>query len=101
MVLTLLENKTSENEDVKFLENISFNDRSLVAYYDPSIKTYVIILFHVSEQPNEVSKKSPYSTWGYATRVSGGIYNAKEAAEVVGFFLKDLLDENYWWEFDK
>ena len=82
----------------KLLEQISINERSLVASYDCNEKTINLVLFNLTEQPNKISKSAPKSTWGYATHFVDKMMTEKEAAEVVGLYLKDIENENFWWE---
>lgn len=91
-------NPIKEDEGWKLLEEISINDRTLIAWYNPNDGIISLILAHLDEQPNELSRKSPYTTWGYITHFVTAMYTCKEAAEVVGLYLKDLEGENYWWE---
>ena len=88
----------SEEEGWKLLEEITINDRSLVCWYSPSNNVISLSLFHLTDQPNELSKKSPYTTWGYVTHMETNMATPKEAAEVVGLYLKDIENENIWWE---
>jgi hypothetical protein len=92
--------KLIDGGDLVLIEQVSFNDRSLVAWYDSSTRLYALAMFHVDEKVNKVAKHSPYTTWGYVTRVSDGMTSAQEASEVIGHFMKDMLAENYWWEND-
>jgi hypothetical protein len=86
--------------EYKLLENISINDRSLICWYNGDDKTYNISIFHLTDQPNSISKKSPLTTWGYCTFSICDIESVIEAAEVVGLYLQDMEKANYWWETD-
>jgi hypothetical protein len=90
----------SNNEDDgwKLLEQVSINDRSLVCWYNPNDGVISLSLFHLTEQPNEISKRSPYTTWGFVTGMVSGMYTEREAAEVVSLYLQDIERENFWWE---
>ena len=91
----------SEDEGWKLLEQITINDRTLICWYNPDDKIISLSLFHLTEQPNEISKKSPYTTWGYVTYLTTNMMSVSEAAEVVSLYLKDIENENAWWEIDK
>lgn len=82
----------------KILEQVSINDRTLLVWINPNDSIISMMLGHISERPNVLSLKSPYTTWGYITHIVSNISSTKEAAEVAGFYLKDLEQENYWWE---
>jgi hypothetical protein len=90
----------SEDKGWKLLEQITINDRSLICWYNPNDGVISLSLFHLTDQPNELSKKSPYSTWGYVTYLVTNMMTSVEAAEVVGLYLKDIENENAWWEKD-
>jgi hypothetical protein len=86
------------NKGWKLLEQKSINDRTIVVWYNPQEAVISLIIFHLTDQPNEFSKQSPYSTWGWATYYTSQMYTEKEAAEVVSLFLQDMESDNYWWE---
>lgn len=86
------------NSKTKIIEDLSFNGRSILAAYMEEYKSYVIILFHISEQPNEASKHSLYSTWGYGTAGIGNISTREELDELTKMYIDDMLAENFWWE---
>ena len=87
-----------EDSERKLLEQVTINERSLVAWYEVDTESISLMLFHYDEQPNALSKLSPYTTWGYLTRAEEKMMTEKEAAEVVGLYLKDMEQENFWWE---
>lgn len=93
-----IDNPIDADGDFKLLENRSINDRSLICWYNIVDKTYNLSIFHISEQPNELSKRSPYTTWGYMTYAASDMATATEAAEVVGLYLQDIESDNCWWE---
>lgn len=89
----------SNNDDGwRLLEQVTFNDRTLLCWYNADNSTIGLFLFNAFDRPNEMSKKSPESTYGYVTHSVSSIYTEKEAAEVVGLYLKDLENDNIWWE---
>lgn len=83
------------------LEEKTINDRTLLCYYNAVAQEIQLVLFHLTDQPNKLSQRAPYSNWGYATHLEGRISTEKEAAEVVGLYLKDMENDNAWWEIDK
>lgn len=87
-----------EEDGWKLLEERTFNDRTLIAWYNPNDSVISLIITHLCEQPNELSMRSPYTTWGYVTHFTTAMYTIKEAAEVVSLYLQDMEKENYWWE---
>lgn len=91
-------NPIEENNGWKLLEQFTSNDRTVVAWYNPENTTISLMIFHLTDQPNWLSQKSPYTTWGYLTHAVSKMYTCQEAAKVVGLYLKDLEAENYWWE---
>ena len=93
-----INNPIDENPERILLEKITINERSLVAWYEVESKSISLMLFHYDEQPNALSKLSPYTTWGYLTRAEEKMMSEAEAAEVVGLYLKDIENENFWWE---
>lgn len=92
-------NNPFDNQDGwKLLEERTFNDRTLIAWYNPNDSVISLIITHLLEQPNELSKRSPYTTWGYVTHMVSGMYTCEEASEVVSLYLQDIENENAWWE---
>lgn len=91
-------NNINEENGWKLLEEKSINDRTLICWHNPNDNIISLVLFNLTEQPNALSQRSPYSNWGYVTYMVTNMYTPKEAAEVVGLYLKDMEKENYWWE---
>ena len=91
-------NPIDEQDGWKLLENYTFNDRTLIAWYNDDNGVISLILTHYDEQPNELSKRSPYTTWGYVTHMVSQMYTCEEAADVVSLYMKDMESESYWWE---
>ena len=92
-------NKPLDEEDGwKLLEKFTFNDRTLIAWYCPNDSIISLIIANLLDQPNELSKKSPYTTWGYVTHTVSEMYNCEEAANVVSLYMKDMENEIFWWE---
>ena len=85
----------------KLLEERTISDRTLIAWYNPNEKVISLIICHISEQPNQLSRKSPYSNWGYVTHFVTRMHTPKEAAEVVSLYLQDMENDRCWWEKDK
>ena len=88
-------------DSIRLVEEMSFNDRTIVTWFDMYTKKFQFALFHISDQPNTPSKASPYSMWGFTTFVSQQIEDPKEMAEVTALFVTDLLAEDFWWEDDE
>lgn len=91
-------NPIDEEDGWKLLEERTFNDRTIIVWYNPNNNIINLLITHLFEQPNELSKRSPYTTWGYVTHFETGMYTCKEAAEVVSLYLQDMEKEQYWWE---
>jgi hypothetical protein len=91
-------NPIDEQDGWKLLEEFTFNDRTLVAWYNDDTSNISLILTHLTDQPNELSKRSPYTTWGYVTWMVSEMKTCQEAAEVVSLYLQDIEKENWWWE---
>lgn len=87
-----------ETNKSRLLEEKTINDRSLVCWYEEDTKQAKFMIFHLTDQPNEISKKSPYTNWGYLTLLITGIYTLQEAAQVVSLYLQDMEKDNCWWE---
>lgn len=86
------------NDDWKLLEWITINDITLLCYYNGDLKQSGICIFNLEEQLTELATKSPYSTWGYCEYAIFNLHTLKEAAEVYGLYLKDLQNNNLWWQ---
>lgn len=93
-------NPIDEEDGWKLLEGVTINDRSLIAYYNPNDNIISLVIFHLTEQPNELSKRSMYTTWGYVTHAITAMHTCEEAAEVVGLYLQDIENDSCWWEND-
>ena len=91
-------NPIEQDSERKLLEQITINDRSLVAWYEMDTESISLMLFHYDERPNDLSKLSPYTTWGYLTRSEEKMMSEAEAAEVVSLYLQDIENQNFWWE---
>jgi len=87
-----------EEDGWKLLEEKTINDRTLLAWFNPNEDMVSLMIFHVTDQPNEFSKRSPHTNWGYATFWASEMKTMKEAAEVVSLYLQDMENEKYWWE---
>lgn len=91
-------NPLAEEDGWKLLEEFTFNDRTIIAWYNADDGVISLILTHLTDKPNELSKRSPYTTWGYVTWMVSEMYTCEEAASVVSLYMKDMQKENYWWE---
>ena len=87
-------------EDWKMLEELSYNGRTILAYYNTEEKTCNLMFFNFDEQPNEMSQRGVYTTWGYATYAVLGIHSISECSDLVRLYMDDLFAENHWWEID-
>jgi hypothetical protein len=96
--MKLLLETIDEEEGWKLLERKTINDRTLICWYNPDTNIVSLCLFHLTERPNELSKRSPESTWGFATAYVTGMYTLKEASEVVSLYLQDMEADRFWWE---
>ena len=91
-------NPIDEQDGWKLLEEYTFNDRTLIAWYNDDDGIISLILTHLTDQPNELSKRSPYTTWGYVTWMVSEMHTCEEAASVVSLYMQDMEKENWWWE---
>lgn len=91
-------NPLDEKDEWKLLEEKSINDRSLIAWYNPEDGVISLAITNLTDQPNEMSKRSPYTTWGYITHMETYMQTPSEAAEVVSLYLQDMEKDNFWWE---
>lgn len=96
--MTVLNFPSPEDKSWKLLEEKSINDRTLIAWYAPEQKMISLVIFNLTDQPNEISKKAPYSNWGFLTHYVSQMYTSEEAAKVVSLYLQDMESEKYWWE---
>jgi hypothetical protein len=90
----------SNPHKTKIIEDLSFNDRSIVAFYNGEEKQYMLLLFHVCEQPNKVARESIYSSWGYVTAGVNNIYSLDELNKLVKMYCDDILANRCFWEKD-
>jgi hypothetical protein len=96
--MTVLSFPSPEDKSWKLLEEKSINDRTIIVWYSPEKKMISLVLFNLTDQPNEISKKAPHSNWGFLTHYISQMYSEKEAAEVVSLYLKDMESGKAWWE---
>ena len=87
-----------EEDGWKLLEEFTRNDRTIIVWYNPNDGVISLIITHLDGQPNALSQRSPYTTWGYVTHMETKMMTESEAAEVVGLYLKDMENDNWWWE---
>jgi len=87
-----------QDEGWKLLEQITINYRTLIAWYNPDDSVISLMVSHLTDQPNELSRRSPCTTWGYVTHMVTGMYTCEEAGNVVSLYLQDIESDNYWWE---
>lgn len=91
-------NPIDQDEGWLLLERQTINDRTLLCWYNPENDEISISLFNLFTQPNELSKRSSESQWGFMTHFIQNIKTDIEATEVVNLYLKDMKSGNYWWE---
>jgi hypothetical protein len=86
--------------DIRIIDELGINERTIVSWYDKATQDFGFGIFHISEQPNVVSKISLYTMWGYLVYTAPPIKDHAEAAEVYDLFLTDLIKGDYWFEDD-
>lgn len=86
--------------DIRIIDEIGINERTIVSWYDKSTQDFGFGIFHISDQPNVISKISKYTMWGYLVYTAPPIADHAEAATVYDLFLTDLLKGDYWFEDD-
>lgn len=86
--------------DIRIIDEIGVNERTIVSWYDKAAKAFSFGIFHISDQPNIQSKLSAYTNWGYLVYIAPAIEDHKEAAEVYDLFLTDLIKGDNWFEDD-
>jgi len=89
------------DEGWKLLEQASFNGRTLICWLNPKNDIISIFLFNLLSQPNDLSRRSNLSQWGWSTHYVSNITTTMEASQVVGLYLQDMEKQNYWWEADE
>jgi hypothetical protein len=90
--------KFDKEDGWRLLEEKTINDRTLVAFYNDDQKIAGLMLFHLTDQPNQLSLRAPEAHWGFCTHMVLDMYTLKEAGEVVSLYLKDMETDNAWWE---
>lgn len=91
---------TNGLDNIRLIDEISLNERTIVSWFDKVEKTFTFGIFHIQDQPNTLSQLMPYSMWGFLTFVAQPIADHAEAAEVYQLYLNDMLAGNNWWEDD-
>jgi len=87
-------------DNVRLIDTISINERTIVSWFDLYDKDFSFAIYHLTDQPNTLSKLMPYCMWGYMTYVAPPIADPGEASEVYSLYLKDLIANKNWWEDD-
>ena len=88
-------------DDLRLIESIGVNERTIVSWFDRSNKTFNFGIFHLTDQPNYISKLSSLTEYGYLTYVGYPLVDHKEASTVYLLYLEDLMKGNNLWEEDK
>lgn len=88
------------NTDIRIIDEIGVNERTIVSWYDRYNKSFSFGIFHISDRPNVLSKILEYTQWGYWIYIAPPIEDHVEASQVYDLFLKDLLAGNNWFEDD-
>lgn len=89
-----------EEDGWKLLEQNTFDNRSIVVWYNPDNHTISLMLGIFNDQPNELSLNSPNTPWGYITHMVSNMHSTEEASKVVRAYVQDMKDGYYWWEKD-
>lgn len=97
-LLSNLKQSLSNQDEYKLLEEKTINNRTILCWYNSNDNIISISLFNTSEKPNELSRRSPLTNWGYVTYMATNMMTTKEASEVVSLYLKDMESNNFWWE---
>lgn len=88
-------------DDLRLIDSIGINERTIVSWFDKVDKSFNFGIFHLTDQPNYISKLSGLTEYGYLTYVGYPLEDHNEAAEVYMLYLNDLLGYNNWWENDE
>lgn len=91
-------NPIDQEDGWLLLEEITINDRALICWYSPESDEIDISIFHLLERPNELSRRSKESRWGFMTYFVQGIRSDLQATEIINLYLRDIKAGNYWWE---
>jgi hypothetical protein len=86
--------------DIRIIDEIGVNERTIVSWFDRVDQTFGFGIFHISEQPNVQAKLSTYTNWGYLVYNAPKIKDPSEAATVYDLYLKDIIAGNNWFEDD-
>lgn len=86
--------------NLRMIDSIGVNERTIVSWFDTNDKSFNFGIFHLTEQPNYISKLSGITEYGYLTYVGSPLVDYIEAADVYSLFLEDLINFNNWWEDD-
>lgn len=87
-------------DNLRMIDSIGVNERTIVSWFDTNDKSFNFGIFHLTEQPNYISKLSGVTEYGYLTYVGAPLIDHIEAADVYSLFLEDLISYNNWWEDD-
>lgn len=89
-----------EDGNFQLLELKKNHERTLICWLNTDDNIVSIALFHKNEKPNALSHRVLLTKWGYPTYFISNM-TTTEAANIVTLYLKDIQDENFWWETDK
>jgi len=82
----------------KILERYSYNNRTLIASYESESKIISMVIFNSIEQVNDRFKSMKRTKWGFVTYFVDNMVAGSETAQVIGLYIKDIENKNYWWE---
>lgn len=85
-----------EDEGWLLLARRTFNDRTVICWQNGETKEFNIALFNL-ERSNTFSLEAKDTRWGFMTHWVEKLTQL-EATEISNKFLKDLEQENIWWE---
>lgn len=91
-------NPIETDEEWLLLVEQTFNDRTILCYYNPNKKSFQICIFNLLERPNALAQNSKESRWGWITYFVDSMKTEAETEEVVNLYMNDLRSENCWWE---
>lgn len=88
-----------EDDGWLLLARRTFNDRTLLCWYNGLTGMYNVALFHLTDKPNRLSQNAKESNWGFMTHFMENLTQLK-ATELSNIYLADMEKDNFWWEND-
>lgn len=99
-ILIDFDNYIEEDDGWLLLCRETLNDRTIIMWFNGYTDQVNMSIFHQFEQPNAFSRRAKESQWGFMTHFVENIKTEEEATQLVNLYLKDMDEDNIWWEKD-